>query len=106
MSWIQFLFLLIWQFYILQGKFLLVDTEEKELLGNDKSLDHDGNRLIKHYRNRKKKNMKPKIQKNLKSAGREHTMYSQKDENRGFLNSLCAYAIPTPVFICDALVRK
>ena len=98
MTWIHFLFLLIWHLYVLQGKFLLVDTEEKELFGKDKSLQHDGNRLIKHYR--KKKNMKPRIKQNLKSSGRE-----QDDENRGFLNSLCTYAIPVPLF-CDTLVRK
>ena len=104
MTWIHFLFLLIiWQFYVLQGKFLLVDTEEKELFGNDKSLQHDGNRLIKHYR--KKENMKPRIKQNQKSSGREHTVYPQDDENRGFLNSLCTYAIPVPLF-CDTLVRK
>ena len=100
MTSIRFLFLLIWQFYILQGKFLLVDTDEKELFGNNKSLEHDGNRLIKHYR--KKKSMKPRIKQNLKSSGKEH----QEDENRGFLNSLCTEFIPKPLFVCNTLVRK
>ena len=54
-----FLYLLIWQFYILQGKFLLVETgDEKEMVGIDKSPVHDENRIMKHfkhgYRHKKK----------------------------------------------------
>ena len=104
-----FLYLLIWQFYILQGKFLLVETDdEKELVGIDKSLERDGNRMMKHFKHgykHKKKSMKPRIQKNLKSSGREHTVYSQ-DENKRALNEACKYMVPVPPVVLDVLVRK
>lgn len=116
MTCIQFLFLWILPLNIIQGKYLLVNTEEKELYDDNKTLDHDrndnfdSNRIMKQLKNDiKKKGRKPKVQKNLKSSGREHTVHFKGEDmeklDRGLLNSLCTVLIPIPVF-CDTLVRK
>ena len=111
------MFLLILPLDFIQGKFLLVNTEEKELYDDNNTLDHDksdnfeSNRIMKHLKNdHKKKRRKPKVHKNLKSSGREHTVHLKAGEDmekldRGLLNSICTVLIPIPVF-CDTLVRK
>ena len=116
MTCIQFLLLWILTLNIVKGKYLLVNTEEKELHDDNKPLDHgrndnsDSNRIMKQRKNdHKKKGIKPKVQKNLKSSGREHTVHLKGEDmeklDRGLLNSICTVLIPIPVF-CDTLVRK
>ena len=67
MTCIQFLFLMILPLDFNQGKFLLVNTEEKELYDDNNTLDHDksdkvldseSNRIMKHLKNDHKKKKK------------------------------------------------